>query len=45
MEEVLASFAEIDADYPGHCRAAREIAEEYFAADKVLGKMLADVGL
>lgn len=45
MEEVLASFAEIDADYPGHCRAAREIAEDYFAADKVLGKMLADVGL
>ena len=45
MEEVLAILAEISSDYPRHCQAAREVAVEYFAADKVLGKMLADVGL
>jgi YHS domain-containing protein len=45
MEEVLAHLGEVNSDYPRHCQAAREIAEEYFAADKVLGKLLADVGL
>ena len=28
-----------------HCEAARSIAAEYFAADKVLRKLLGDAGL
>ncbi len=45
MEEVLAAIDEINADYARHCRAAREIAAEYFAAEKVLGKLLQEAGL
>jgi hypothetical protein len=30
----------INADYEGHCRAARRIAEEYFAAERVLPALL-----
>jgi hypothetical protein len=43
-DEVVAAFAAINADYPRHARAAWEIAEEYFAADKVLRKLLDDAG-
>jgi len=35
-EEALAAIEEINARYQFHCRAAREIAEEYFDSDKVL---------
>ena len=35
----------IESDYAGHCRAAREIAAEYFAADKVLGSVMARAGV
>jgi hypothetical protein len=45
MEEVLAAVDEINADYTKHCRAAREVAEEYFAAEKVLKTLLHDAGL
>ena len=36
---------EISGNYEAHCRAAREIAEEYFDSDKVLSKLLADLGV
>jgi hypothetical protein len=45
MEEVLAAIEEINSDYPRHCRAAREIAYEYFAADRVLAKCLSEAGV
>jgi hypothetical protein len=45
MEEILAAFDIIRADYDGHARAARAIAEEYFRAETVLAKLLADLGL
>ncbi|MBI3801982.1 MAG: hypothetical protein HY268_34065 [Deltaproteobacteria bacterium] len=45
MEDVLAAIDEINADYPRHAHAAREIAAEYFAADKVLRKLLQDAGV
>ncbi|HJY84588.1 MAG TPA: hypothetical protein VKK81_26335 [Candidatus Binatia bacterium] len=45
MEEILAAVDAIESDYEGHCRAAREIASEYFAAEKVLGKLLKDARL
>jgi len=44
-EEALAGIDAIAADYSGHSRAARALAREYFAADRVVGAMLAAVGL
>jgi hypothetical protein len=41
----LEAIAAINADYPRQCRAARDLAAEYFAAEKVLPPMLAGVGL
>ncbi len=45
MEDILAAIDTIQSDYEGHCRTAREIAEEYFAAEKVLGSLMDRVGL
>jgi hypothetical protein len=45
IDEILAGFDEIASDYERHSRAAREIAEEYFRAEKVLAKVLDDLGL
>jgi hypothetical protein len=45
MEEILAAFDAIRSDPERHRRAARAIAEEYFRAETVLGKLLADLGL
>lgn len=45
MDELLAAFESIEADYERHSRAAREIAGEYFAAEKVLAKLLDDLGM
>lgn len=42
LEEAVAGSEEIAGNYEKHSRAAREIAEEYFASDKVLTR-LADV--
>jgi hypothetical protein len=39
-DDVRAAVAAIASDYPGQCRAAREIAREYFDAEKVVGEML-----
>ncbi len=40
MEDILAAIDAIQSDYTRHCRAAREIAEEYFAAENVLRSLL-----
>jgi hypothetical protein len=45
MSDVLAAFEAIDSDYPRHSRAAREIAEEHFRAEKVLAKLLDEAGV
>ena len=45
MEDILAAMEAIESDYEGHCRAAREIAAEYFAAEKVLGSLMGRAGL
>src|SRR4029453_257766 len=45
MEEALAALEEINRRYAFHARAAREMAEEYFASDKVLRKLLQDAGV
>jgi hypothetical protein len=45
MDDILAAVDEIESDYEGSCRAAREIAGEYFAAEKVLGSLMQRAGL
>lgn len=45
MEDILAAFDTIESDYKRHCLAAREIAAEYFAAEKVLGRLTQGWGL
>ena len=44
MEDILAAIDSIHSDYKANCRAAREIAAEYFAAEKVIGKLLERIG-
>ena len=44
MDEILSAFDAINSDYQKHSRAARAIAEEYFRAETVLAKLLADLG-
>ena len=43
-DDAAAAIRAIDADYDRHARAAREIGREYFAADRVLGSLMAQVG-
>ncbi len=45
MDDILAAVDAIESDYEGSCRAAREIAAEYFAAEKVLGSLMERAGL
>ena len=44
-EEAITAFEAINSDYLSHARAAREIAREYFAAEKLLGGVLAAAGV
>ena len=45
MDDILAAVDAIEADYAGHCCAAKEIAREYFAAEKVIGSLMERAGL
>jgi hypothetical protein len=45
IEEAAAAVAEVNADYPGHCRAARELGRDCFGYEAVLPKFLADAGV
>jgi hypothetical protein len=42
-DDALAGLAELRRDYAGHARAARDIAEQYFDSDRVLGRLLEKV--
>jgi hypothetical protein len=44
MDEAVEALARVNADYPRHSRAAREVAETYFDAEKVLRDVLALAG-
>jgi hypothetical protein len=44
MEEALEAIAAINADYERHCRGARRVAEEMFAAPLVGARLLRDIG-
>jgi hypothetical protein len=45
LEEAVAGVEDITGDFERHSRAAREIAEEHFAAERVLPRLLQDLGL
>jgi hypothetical protein len=45
MEDVLAAVDTIESDYAGNCRAAREIAAEFFDAEKVVASLMRRAGL
>jgi len=45
MDEILQAVDTIESDYAGNCNAAREIAAEYFAAEKVVGSLMERAGL
>jgi len=45
MADILAAVDRIETDYPASCRAARSIAAEYFAAEKVIGKLMETAGI
>jgi hypothetical protein len=45
LEEAVAGVARIMDDYEHHCRAARAIAEEFFDANRILRRLIEDVGI
>jgi hypothetical protein len=45
VDEAADAIARINSDYAGHCKSARRIAEEYFAAPMLGAKLLKDIGL
>jgi hypothetical protein len=45
MDDILQAVDNIESDYAGNCRAAREIAAEHFAAEKVVGSLMERAGL
>lgn len=44
-DDIAVAVEAIDRDYERHCRAARQIVEEHFAAEKVVGKLLSECGV
>jgi hypothetical protein len=45
LEEIVAAVDRINANYEEHCRAASDLAREFFNYDVVLPRLLAAVGL
>ena len=45
LDDILAAVDAIESDYATHARAARDLAREYFAAEKVIGHVMARAGL
>lgn len=45
MDDILRAVDAIESDYAGNCRAAKEIAAEYFATEKVVGSLMERAGL
>ena len=43
LEEAITGSEQIRSNYEEHCRAARQLAEDYFDSDKVVGALLEDV--
>lgn len=45
MDQILSAIDRINSDYKKQCHASRAIAEEWFDAKKLAGKLLADLGM
>jgi hypothetical protein len=45
QDQILAAVDAIESDHEGNCRAARDIAAEYFAAEKVISSLMERAGL
>jgi len=45
MEEAIEGAERIVRDYPRHCQAARALAEQFFESDKVVRRLLTEIGL
>jgi hypothetical protein len=45
MDDILKAVDTIENDYAGNCHAAREVAAECFAAEKVVGRLMERAGL
>ncbi len=45
LDGAQAAVEEVAGDYPRHARAARAIAEEHFESDRVLGRLLRELGV
>jgi hypothetical protein len=44
-DDALSAIDSINGDYPRQSRAARAIAQEFFDSDKVLNRLLQEVGV
>ena len=45
LDGILAAVDAIETDYPGNCRAARELAANYFCSKKILTSLMTRAGL
>ena len=45
LDEIMTAVEQINARYAHHCQSARDLAVEFFAADKVLTQLLDGIGL
>ena len=45
LEEAIVGVEQILSDYQRHCRAARSLVTEYFDSDKVLSRLISEVGI
>ena len=45
MKSALRGAGDISRNYAAHCRAARQIAEDFFDSDKVLGNLVERIGI
>lgn len=45
QDDILAALEQVNGHYEHHCRAARRLAEEFFDANKLLRRLLAEVGV
>ena len=45
LDQVREAIHAVNSDYPVHCKAAKQIAREFFEAEKVLGSMLERAGV
>jgi hypothetical protein len=45
LDDAVRAVEKVNADYPGHCRAARNLAAAYFNYEVVLRQLLDDVGI